>query len=85
MTIAYFLTCDDTAFAEPLMPRLIERAGVLAASLFTPDKAEDPYVAAGAPPVPASPAPLAPSSDSPIGDSRCPTWMSGISAAMGTR
>ena len=31
MTIAYFLTCDDTAFAEPLMPRLIERAGLTGA------------------------------------------------------
>lgn len=50
MTIAYFLTSDDAAFAEPLLPHLMERAEVLAASLFTPDKAEDPYVDDGAPP-----------------------------------
>ena len=43
MTIAYFLTSNDAAFAEPLMPRLMGQAEVLGASLFTPDKAEDPY------------------------------------------
>jgi uncharacterized protein (TIGR02118 family) len=32
------------------MPRLMGRAGVLGASLFTQDKAEDPYVDDGAPP-----------------------------------
>ncbi len=50
MTTAYFLTSDDAAFADPLMPRLMGRAEVLGASLFTPDKAEDPYVDDGAPP-----------------------------------
>ncbi|MFP6734708.1 MAG: hypothetical protein VB959_12805 [Rhodospirillales bacterium] len=50
MTIAYFLTSNDAAFAEPLMPRLMGQAEVLGASLFTPDKAEDPYVDDGAPP-----------------------------------
>ncbi|MBT6291441.1 MAG: hypothetical protein HOI98_14100 [Rhodospirillaceae bacterium] len=50
MTIAYFLTSNDAAFAEPLMPRLMGRAELLGASLFTPDKAEDPYVDDEAPP-----------------------------------
>ena len=50
MSIAYFLTTDDGAFAEGLMPRLVERPEVIAASLFTPDQAEDPYVADKAPP-----------------------------------
>ena len=50
MTIAYFLTGDDAAFAEPLMPRLMGRPDVLGASLFTPDMAEDPYVDDRAPP-----------------------------------
>jgi hypothetical protein len=50
MTIACFLTSDDAAFSEPLVPRLMGRADVLGASLFTPDKVEDPYVDDGAPP-----------------------------------
>ncbi|MAF48261.1 MAG: hypothetical protein QGH73_07265 [Rhodospirillales bacterium] len=50
MSIAYFLTTDDGAFAEGLMPRLVERPEVIAASLFTPDQAEDPYVDDKAPP-----------------------------------
>src|SRR5581483_5985167 len=39
----------------------------------------------GAPAVPASPAPLAPNSESAVGETMCPTSISGISQAMGTR
>src|SRR5262249_45431419 len=41
--------------------------------------------APGAPAVPASPAPLAPNSESAVGVTTCPTSMSGISAAIGTK
>ena len=50
MTIAYFLTAEEVGFADELMPRLMRRPEVIAASLFTPDQAEDPYVDDGAPP-----------------------------------
>src|SRR3984893_9845406 len=41
--------------------------------------------AAAAPPLPDAPAPLAPNSVSSVGDTTCPTSMSGISPDIGTR
>jgi hypothetical protein len=50
MTIAFFLTTDEAGFADELMPRLMRRPDVIAAALFTPDRAEDPYVDDGTAP-----------------------------------
>jgi len=50
MTITYFLTAEETAFAETLIQLLMKRSEVTGASLFTPDAAEDPYVDDRTPP-----------------------------------
>ena len=50
LIVENFLTAEETAFAEPLMPLLMARSEVTGASLFTPDAAEDPYVVDRTPP-----------------------------------